>query len=162
MCPVSLKFSFDTSLHCIKVNLNVWEAMATHSHYYRGASRRKIKGVPYSFPMPREVGEQEAIKQKISIIHFSISCPSSSNKMESLKKSVQRAPYIINLVSLGCKLLYNRKSVFFLPMFWIVSCILTSQILNQSSLGTKSIQKIVLFLLFFFHNIQGLSVSRWR
>ena len=129
---------------------------------YRGASGRKIKGVPYSFPMPREVGEQEAIKEKISIIHFSISCPSSSNRMESLKKSVQRAPYIINLVSLGCKLLYNRKSVFFLPMFWIVSCILTSQILNQSSLATKSIQKIVLFLLFFFHNIQGLSVSRWR
>ena len=68
--------------------------------------------------MPREVGEQEAIKQNLSIIHFSISCPSSSNRMESLKKnSVQRAPCIINLVSLGCKLLYDRKSVFFLPVF---------------------------------------------
>lgn len=79
--------------------------------------RERIKEVSSSSLMPENVGEQEAIRQNISIIHFSISCPSSSNRVDFLKKSVQRAPYIINLVSLGCKLLNDRTSVFFLSMF---------------------------------------------
>lgn len=81
---VSVKSSSDIFLHCIKITVKLLEAKATIATISRGVSGRRIKEVSSSFPMPGDVGEQEAIKQNISIIHFSISCPSSSNRMDIL------------------------------------------------------------------------------